>query len=81
MAAEHRFLRFILPARAFATVERGTHQWLIECTCGQKRDDWEAGGVRHKGLGEPQQLRMCETCQRARWHKLRRKTPQEAAEL
>ena len=51
MAAEHRFLRFILPAKAFAAVRAGTKQWLAECPCGHKRDVWDSGGVRYKAAG------------------------------
>jgi len=55
MHTNHKFLRFILPAKAFAAVERGTRQWLIECKCGYKRDFWDAGSVRYMACGEPRQ--------------------------
>lgn len=45
MAAEHGFLRAILPASWFEAVRAGTRQWLIECPCGHKRDLWDAGGT------------------------------------
>ena len=77
MAAEHKFLKFILPARAFAAVEAGTRQWLIECPCGHKRDYWDAGGVRYKAVGEPRQWGPCPQCRKKRWHKVRKKTEAE----
>ena len=77
MAAEHKFLKFILPAKAFAAVEAGTRQWLIECPCGHKRDYWEAGGVRFKAVGEPRQWSPCLQCGKWKWHKVRKKTEGE----
>lgn len=53
--ADHRLLRFILTERAFATIRRGTKQWLAECPCGHKRDLWD--GCRScalQGDGKPQ---------------------------
>jgi len=47
MPAEHKFLKFILPKRAFNAVKAGTKKWLIECKCGHKRDYWDLGGVRY----------------------------------
>jgi hypothetical protein len=81
MPAEHKFLKFILPARAFAAIEAGTRQWLIECPCGHKRDLWDAGGVRHKGVGEPRQYHKCPKCGRGTWHKIRKKTDVEKQQL
>jgi hypothetical protein len=52
MPAEHKFLKFILPAGAFAAVEAGTREWLIECRCGHRQDYWDAGGVRYKAVGD-----------------------------
>jgi len=77
MPAEHRFLRFILPARAFAAVKAGTKLWLTECPCGHKRDVWDAGGVRYKAAGEPRQLARCPACGKATMHKIRKKTEEE----
>ena len=77
MAAEHKFLKFILPAKAFAAVEAGTRQWLIECPCGHRRDYWEAGGVRYKAVGEPRQWTICPACGKGKWHKVRKKTEAE----
>jgi len=81
MAAEHKFLRFILPARAFAAVEAGTRQWLIECPCGHKQDFGDAGGVRYKAVGEPWQWLSCPACSQAKWHKVRKKTATERQQL
>ena len=81
MPAEHKFLRSILPARAFAAVEAGTRQWLIECPCGHKRDFWDAGGVRYKAVGEPRQWLACPACNQAKWHKVRKKTAAERQQL
>ena len=77
MAAKHRFLRFILPARAFNAVRAGTKLWLIECPCGHKRDFWDLGGVRYKAVGEPRQFVGCPECGKNRWHKIRKKTELE----
>jgi hypothetical protein len=77
MPAEHRFLRFILPAKAFAAVRAGTKQWLAECPCGHKRDFWDSGGVRYKAAGEPRQLRRCPACGKSTMHKIRKKTEAE----
>jgi hypothetical protein len=77
MASQHRFLKFILPKKAFEAVKAGTKQWLIECKCGHKRDFWDLGGVRHKGYGEPRKFYYCPKCDKARWHKVRKKTSSE----
>ena len=37
MLAQHPFLKFILPTKAFAAVKAGTKEWLAECPCGHKR--------------------------------------------
>ena len=79
--AEHRFLKFILPARAFAAVKAGTKAWLAECACGHKRDVWDSGGVRYKAAGEPRQLARCPACGKATMHKIRRKTEVERQQL
>jgi hypothetical protein len=81
MSAEHRFLKFILPARAFAAVREGTKQWLAECPCGHRRDWWDAGGVRYKAAGEPRKLSRCPVCGKATLHKIRKKTPAEREEI
>ena len=81
MTAEHRFLRFILPDRAFAAVKAGTKQWLAECPCGHKRDVWDSGGVRYKAFGEPRDLARCPACGKMTWHRIRKKTDAEKLEL
>jgi hypothetical protein len=81
MAAGHRFLKLILPARAYAAVKAGTKQWLRECPCGHKDDLWDAGGVRYKACGEPRRLIRCHHCGRITWHKIRKKTELEKQEL
>ncbi len=70
---EHRWLRRLLPERAFRALETGTRQWLIECPCGRTQDFWDTGGVRYKAVGEPRQLYACSACGRGRWHKVRKK--------
>jgi hypothetical protein len=77
MPAEHRFLKFILPAKAFAAVRAGTKEWLAECPCGHKRDIWDSGGVRYKAAGEPRCLGHCPACRKNTWHKIRKKTAAE----
>ena len=81
MPAEHRFFKFILPATAFKAVRAGTKKWLIECPCGHKRDLWDAGGVRYKGVGESRQYHKCPECGRGTWHKIRKKTDVESQQL
>ena len=81
MPAEHKFLKFILPAGAFAAVEAGTREWLIECRCGHRQDYWDAGGVRYKATGEPRQFRTCVKCGKTTWHKVRKKTDAEKRNL
>jgi hypothetical protein len=81
MPAEHKFLRFILPARAFAAIRAGTREWLIECPCVHKRDLWDVGGVRCKAAGEPRQYHEFPECGRGRWHKIRKKTDLERQQL
>lgn len=78
--AEHKFLKLILTAKAFAAIRTETRQWLIECQCGFKRDFWDAGGIRYKAVGEPRQLTLCPVCKKGRWHKVRRKTEEELTE-
>jgi len=81
MPADHRFLKFILPAAAFEAVKAGTKKWLTECPCGHKRDFWDAGGVRCAGAGEPRKYIKCPECGRATWHKIRKKTDAESQQL
>jgi len=80
--ARHHFLYCILPTKIYKALEKGTRQWLQECRhCGHKQDFWEAGGVRHKGYGEPTKLQMCVNCKKIRCHKIRKKTNFEADQL
>jgi len=81
MPAEHKFLKFILPAAFFRAVKEGTRLWLIECKCGHKRDFWDAGGVRYKAVGEPRMYYKCPACDRGTWHKVRKKTDEERQQL
>jgi len=81
MAAEHGFLKFILPARAFNAIREGTKQWLAECPCGHKRDFWDSGGVRYKAAGEPRQLGYCPACGKSTMRTIRRKTEAERTEI
>jgi len=81
LPAEHKFLKFILPARAFEAIKAGTKLWLIECKCGLKRDFWDLGGVRYKAIGEPRQLLACPRCRKATWHKIRKKTEIERTQI
>ena len=81
MAAEHRLLKFILPARAFAAIRDGTRLWLIECPCGHQRDLWDAGGIRYKAVGEPSQYHACPHCGGRTWHKIRKKTEAEKHDI
>ena len=75
--ADHRFLRFVLPARAFSAVKAGTKQWLAECRCGHKQDYWNAGGVRYKAAGEPRRLCHCPVCGKGTMQKIRKKSESE----
>lgn len=77
MAAEHGFLKWLLPARAFEAVKAGTKQWLAECTCGNRRDVWDSGGVRYMAAGEPRRLAYCPECGKRTMHKIRKKTEAE----
>ena len=79
--AEHRVLKFILPAKAFAAVRAGTKLWLIECRCGHRRDIWDAGGVRYKAAGDPRRLLRCPVCGKLTLHKIRKKTDAERQEI
>ena len=76
-SAVHRFLKFILPDKAFAAIKAGTKQWLVECPCGNKLDYWDMGGVRHMAAGEPKQLLHCLACGKTTWHKIRKKSAAE----
>lgn len=81
MPAEHRFLKFILPSRAFDAVRAGTKLWLMECPCGHKLDVWDIGGVRYKAAGEPRRLLRCPACDKLTWHKTRKKTELEKQQI
>ena len=81
MPTEHKFLKFILPARAFEAVKKGTKQWLIECKCGHRRDFWNLGGIRYKAVGEPRQYLKCPECRKNTWHKIRKKTNMEKHQI
>ncbi len=76
--AMHPFLYWVLPTKAYKSLERETRQWLIECgACEHKRDYWEAGGVRSGGFGEPRKWFPCPACNGFHWHKIRKKTRTE----
>ena len=75
--SKHSFLQFLLTKRAFAAVRNGTKQWLAECSCGSKRDLWEAGRVRYKAAGQPKELLRCPVCGRRTWQQIRKKTDEE----
>jgi hypothetical protein len=81
MVAEHRFLKWLLPAAGFEEVKSGTKRWLAECPCGHKRDLWDSGGVRYLAAGKPRQLATCPACGKATWHRIRRKSDTERAEI
>ena len=81
MPAEHRLLKFILPARAFEAVKAGTKEWLAECSCGHKQDVWDSGDVRYKATGEPRRLGYCPACGKSTWHRIRKKTEAERWEI
>ena len=81
MPAEHRFLKRMLPAKAFAAVRAGTKEWLAECPCGHKRDVWDSGGIRYQAAGEPRQLGYCPACGRPTMHKIRKKTEAERRDI
>ncbi len=78
--AEHKVLRFLLPASWFAALEASTRCWLLECPCGVKRDLWDAGGIRGKG-SEKVTYTRCPACNHWKWHKKRRKTEAEKQSL
>ncbi len=77
MAADHRFLKFILPTKWFEAVEASTKDCLIECPCGYKRDVWSEGGTRYKAFGNPRHKCMCPACEKSTWHTVRKKTDEE----
>lgn len=81
MAANHWFLRAILPAKWYGAVKTGTRLWLIECSSGHKRDLWDAGGVRYKAFGEPRTYGRCRECGKASCLKIRKKTGAEKTEI
>ena len=81
MSAEHRFLKSILPAMAFAALKARTKQWLAECPCGHKRDLWEVGGVHYKDEGEHRKYGRCPSCDTATIHRIRMKTEAEKLSL
>ena len=72
--AKHRFLKFILPAKAFDAVRKGTKLWLVECACGHRRDLWDLGGVRYKARGTVWRMGKCSSC--GRWSMLKIYRPQ-----
>jgi len=78
---EHRFLRSILPAKAFVAVKAGTKMWLSECQCGHKNDYWDAGGVRYMAAGEPRRLCYCPVCGKGTVQIIRKKTELEREEI
>jgi len=81
MPAEHKFLRFILPTGMFDAVKAGTRKWLVECSCGHKRDLWDIGGVRYGGAGEPRKFFKCPMCNKGTWHKIRKKSEIEKQQI
>jgi hypothetical protein len=72
--SKHRFLKLVLPSKAFAAIKGDTKKWLMECSCGYKQDYWDAGGVRYKAAGEPRRLGYCPACGKNTMQKIRKKT-------
>ena len=80
MAAEHKFLKFILPNSLFEAAKASTKRWLLECPCGHKRDLWDAGGVRGNGTEQVTYCK-CPECGKRTWQKKRKKTELEKQEI
>jgi hypothetical protein len=80
LPAEHRLLKFLLPGSIFEALRCGTRNYLLECPCGHKQDLWDSGGVKGKGTTEFT-YGKCPVCNKWRWHKKRRKSPDEVVEL
>ncbi len=84
--AEHRFLKFILPAKAFSAVEADTRKWQTECPeCELARDAWDAGCVLYKaGCNSPatginsKSLALCPACGKKTMHVIRLKPEHNA---
>ena len=76
MPAKHKFLKLILPESTFEALKTETKQWLIECTCGHKRDLWDSGGVQG-GRSKQKTSMECPNCGKITWHTKRRKTELE----
>ncbi|MCP3983112.1 MAG: hypothetical protein GY723_01910 [bacterium] len=74
--AGQRFLERILSAGLFEALEAGTRTFMLECSCGNKRDLWEAGGVKAAG-SEQRTLARCGVCSQRTWHRKRKKTETE----
>lgn len=81
MEPQHRILRLILPAKAFAAIRAGTKAWLAQCPCGHKRNLWDLGGIRWKAAGEPRQIHACPACSHRTLHIVRLKAAAEKREL
>ena len=79
--AKHARLKKMLSEEAFARIKSQTKLWLVECgKCHHKYDAWRAGYVR-SGVGEPRNLNYCKACGKWSFHKLRKKTEQEAIDI
>jgi hypothetical protein len=64
-----RLARTLLPARAFAAMERESREWMLECSgCGHRRSLWEMGGIRYKASGTPRMRGSCARCGTSGWH-------------
>jgi hypothetical protein len=81
MSAVQDFFKLILSESSFEAIRDGTKLWLLECSCGHKRDLWDAGGVRYKAGGKPRQYGKCPQCGRNTWHKVRKKTDVEVQQV
>ena len=74
-----RFLQAIVPGGLFDALEAGTRTFMSECSCGHKRDLWEAGGAKGGG-NEQRTLATCPVCGERKWHHKRKKLPEEYRE-
>ncbi|MBK6750645.1 MAG: hypothetical protein IPG67_11710 [Acidobacteria bacterium] len=73
MSFIQRFVKAILPASTFASMEAESRSWMVVCNaCGTTRTLWDIGGIRGGAAGKTSMRLKCTKCAENTWHTIKR---------
>ena len=73
MSFIQRFVKAILPASTFASMEAESRSWMVVCNgCGTTRTLWDIGGIRGRAAGKTNTRLKCTKCAKNTWHTIKR---------